>query len=396
MDSSVKKIAVVTDAPFCLYARIRRIAEILVGGDASVMIYAQGFLIEQSQAVTPEGMTLVTSSIPSGGIRKLAWHATNRLLPFTAYKKRNRELTKALLDFQPDIIHCVNVFNLEACVEVTRRLGCKMIYEASEYWPEHLFADQYGLSNSYASHLASVERDVAPRIDRFITVSEPFAEWYQSEVGMSSAQVVLNASMPQGDIVFRSDTGVDSGTLIRAVHSGNVMHNRNIDSAVRAIEQVDQVELTVIGSGAALPELIQLVSQLKLEDEVKFRKPVPHSEVIEMLSRYDVGLQLSDAQTRQTDGTIPNKLFDYFAAGLASIVVSTQGVRALEGIEDAALLIEDSKPETVADALRTLHDDRALLVHLQEHALLMSERYSRDKQMNQIKAIYEEFGVVFS
>ena len=104
---------------------------------------------------------------------------------------------------------------------------------------------------------------------------------------------------------------------LRAVFIGKIDNLRGLDMVVRALSRraARSVRLTVIGDGFDLPRIRALAAEEGVSDRISFVGWMPNTEVHAYLMRFDVGL-VPHAVNELTQTTIPNKLFDYMAAGV--------------------------------------------------------------------------------
>ena len=104
---------------------------------------------------------------------------------------------------------------------------------------------------------------------------------------------------------------------MRAVFIGKIDNLRGLDMVVRALSRppARSVRLTVIGDRFDLPRIRALAAEEGVGERISFVGWMPNAKVHAYLMSFDVGL-VPHAVNELTQTTIPNKLFDYMAAGL--------------------------------------------------------------------------------
>jgi glycosyltransferase involved in cell wall biosynthesis len=375
-------VALITDAPLCRDIRTQRTVEALDELGMTVSVFDQGFYKEQSRDMLGSRHDLISSTIPQVGLKKLFWHLGNRLSPMSAYSKRTKELRENLDSVKPDVIHCVNVFGLEAAERVATTSGVPLVYEPLEYWPSYLFSSTYRIRSSLGRYLANLEKKVAGQVSLLITVSPVMASNYES-LGFRESEVVFNANVPSG--TRKNPSPVHAP--IRIVHSGHVNRDRNVDAMIDACIKNPLVILTIQGDGPCLEEL---KLQAKGAKNILFKRFVPNEEVVASLSEYDIGLAGLSTGDGLADYALPNKIFDYMAAGLSIICTTSKSVASLKDSADFVTFVPNPIKDCFESAINDLARDPSLLEQKKHNALDASREYSRAAQKQHIKRIYQE------
>jgi glycosyltransferase involved in cell wall biosynthesis len=382
--SEPRSIALVTDAPYYLDRRAQRTAAVLQSLGLVVTVIDQGVSPEQSRRAALPNMRVISSPIPPGGFQRLAWHANNRLRPLVSYRVRNDWCLSQLKGFKPDLIHLINVFSLEAVSDYCRKRHASFIYETYEYWPEHLFSQEYHLSATLAHHLVEVERSAIVNAAIVITVSPLLSQWYRNNHKAQDIAEVLN--VPPDGLPISTSTAMHSP--LRLVHSGNVIANRNINTIIQALQFVPGLSLVIQGEGTAKNRLRRLSKRLCLEGRIRFKDSVNQKELSSSLSYYDLGLFTPDVDTMQAQGALSNKIFDYMAAGLGIVAFRTSALAALPDIDKFAVLVDEPSVDALASALNELAHDPERVSAMKSAALKASADYTDEQQRTKLAELY--------
>jgi glycosyltransferase involved in cell wall biosynthesis len=113
-------------------------------------------------------------------------------------------------------------------------------------------------------------------------------------------------------------------------------------------------KLDLVGDGRDLDEFRSASVRLGLrQDQVKFHGRLAHDQALAVVGRAHVGL-VPHRATPSWNSTIPNKLFDYMAAGLA--VVSSDAIPAARVVRDtgAGLVFRSGDGRDLAEHLLKL------------------------------------------
>ncbi len=135
--------------------------------------------------------------------------------------------------------------------------------------------------------------------------------------------------------------------------------------------QGGKVHLTVVGGGALESELRQQLGRRNLRDAVTLMGRREGSEMPEIYRQHDVFVSAS-----MQEG-MSNAMLEAMASGLPIVTTRCEGVDELIG--DNGLVVGDSRPETLAAAIRRLADDPALRRAMSAAARKKAESFGWDK-----------------
>lgn len=118
-----------------------------------------------------------------------------------------------------------------------------------------------------------------------------------------------------------------------------------------------------------------------LGERVSVLDPLPPDGLVEALGSYDLGIVFDRPATRNSELSLPNKLFEYLMAGLAVVVPRLEALGPLVEGERLGLAYAPGKPEALAEALERLATDGDLLRELRANARRLAlERYNAEAQ----------------
>ena len=142
---------------------------------------------------------------------------------------------------------------------------------------------------------------------------------------------------------------------------GFVTEIRGIDLAIRGINVLHsrrpdiKLKFDIIGIGAAVPDLKDLMAQFGLEELVTCHGWCDHDFVDELYEQCNVGV-LTYQNCPHWNHTIPNKLFDYMLAGYPVLATTVKPIARIVKATGCGVICDDESPESVANALELLID----------------------------------------
>jgi glycosyltransferase involved in cell wall biosynthesis len=307
-------------------------------------------------------------------------------------------VTPWILRLKPDLIHINDVYVLSAAVNAQAVLAKRgqpvpMVYDAHEYVAEY---PRWSVK-AQAAYIA-LERDLAPKFDAVVTVSEPIADAMEEDLRLPRRPVVVHnapdpeAAEPCPNDSIREAAGVGPGVPL-IVYSGVIQHQRNVPGVIKALPLLPEVHLAVICvPSTSVPlavALREVAHSLGVADRVHLVEPVAPTQIASFMSSADVGVDPMDRNWGQHAVCLPNKLFDYLHAGLAVAVSNNECERAFVAADNLGTIFDPGSTEEIAAAIRQALERRDEFV-ASARAAGVVERYAWKAQVARLIRLYQE------
>jgi colanic acid biosynthesis glycosyl transferase WcaI len=236
------------------------------------------------------------------------------------------------------------------------------------------------------------------RADRVVAIGEAMRERLE-EKGVDAGRLSVipnwvdtNAISPQPrDNEWSRANDLDARFVV--MHSGNVGHAQDLDSLIRAmtfLRDLDRVVVAVIGSGARHAELVALAEQLET-DAVRFLPYQPRETLSLSLSAADVHFV---GLARGLAGyVVPSRIYGVLAAGRPVIASAEEKSETAETVRVArcGVVVPPGRPDLLAGAIRDAHDGRYDLEEMGRRAReWVEEEASRDRAVARYRALLVE------
>jgi glycosyltransferase involved in cell wall biosynthesis len=283
---------------------------------------------------------------------------------------------------RPGLIHCKG-YNTMWVGVVARALGSTaVVYDANELWPDR------NLRPEPRWWLLACEYLFVRSAHRTITPSPGYAEVMARRYRIKSPPVVRNipAIRPPPDHRPRLARGEKI-----AVYSGGVTTGRGLEQLISALPHLDGARVRMVGGGhdSYRRELARLAERLGVGDRVALPEPVSVEEVIPFLASADVGVALIQPTCLSYELSLPNKLFEYIAAGLPILASDIPVIGAFVREHELGLVVSPDDPEEIAHKLGVLLDDaengsyRAAVERARQ-------QWSPERELGRLAAVYGE------
>jgi glycosyltransferase involved in cell wall biosynthesis len=262
---------------------------------------------------------------------------------------------------RPDAVHANDIATLIPGWVAARLSGARLVYDTHEYAVGVPYRKAV-----WAWLAATIERLLIGRCDAVITVSDGIAERLQDRYGLREKPTVVRNVPdlpPPGEAPdLRREMGIGEAPLV--LHQGAVAEGRGGGNLVRAVAEMDSAHLLFLGADGAFAEsLRELGVSAGLDGRLHFHPPVQLEELLSYTRQADVGVSMLEDTCENHRLALPNKLFEYLAAGLPVVVSDLPEMRRLVIERGVGWVTDSGNPDDIARVLAEAlgeRDDEAL------------------------------------
>ncbi|MBM3825002.1 MAG: glycosyltransferase family 4 protein [Verrucomicrobia bacterium] len=239
------------------------------------------------------------------------------------------------------------------------------LLEIRDLWPE--FAIDMGvLKNRFLIVMSRwLERFLYARATR-ILVNSPAYRDYLIAMSVNPAKIdhIPNGVDPDMFVPEAKGENIrmeyDLGDRFVAVYAGALGRANDLPTLLRAAERLKgdtNIVFLIVGDGMERPMLESWVGEKKLTN-VLFTGAQPKARMSDFLAAADVCLATLQA-IPMFKTTYPNKVFDYMAAGRATLLGIDGVIRSVMEQSGGGVFVPPGDPEAMADAVVRMRDDPA-------------------------------------
>jgi glycosyltransferase involved in cell wall biosynthesis len=249
----------------------------------------------------------------------------------------------------PALVHANDYNTMWIGIAAKLLCGSRVIYDCHELWP-----DRNGRPE-WRPWLLACEALFVRVADATVTTSPGYAEAIAKRYRVRPPVLVRN--IPRGWAPAPSRSAPRAGDAgPRTIYVGGLMPGRGLEQAIQALAYVPDGRLRLLGPGAEgyIVTLLRCAEQEGVSAQVQFEAPVHPAGVQAAIAGADVGLMLIQPVCRSYELTLPNKLFEYAAAGvpiLASDLPVIGPIIREQGLGEA---VPPTDIEQIAAAIRRL------------------------------------------
>jgi glycosyltransferase involved in cell wall biosynthesis len=134
-----------------------------------------------------------------------------------------------------------------------------------------------------------------------------------------------------------------------------------IESFGLVLKEYPQSHLVLVGTGAQLEHVKQIVKKQRIQDHVTLPGARGYEEIPIWFQAADIGvLPLTSEKIRRQQGCMALKLWEYMAAGLPVVATDLPTTPTAKLLADKALLVPPDEPLAMSNALSSLLQDTKL------------------------------------
>jgi len=236
----------------------------------------------------------------------------------------------------------------------------------------------------------AIERWIFPKLAHVITVNDSIANAYHQHYGIKIG-VVRNIPMPRelGPLPSRAELGLPRDRFILVLQGSGINVQRGGEEAVLAMRELPGALLLLIGGGDAWPVLERMVKEHCLQDRVRLLPRMPYERMMQYTRNADLGLSLDKDTNLNYRFSLPNKLFDYFRAGIPALVTDLPEVAGIVRKYGAGIVVPAPDPARVVAEVRALQADQARCASLREKAIFAAASLDGAREKETLKAVFK-------
>ena len=235
-----------------------------------------------------------------------------------------------------------------------------VVYDAHEYW-----YTKWSNKVIINSIIHWIERIGTPRCTHVFTVNHSIAERMAKHYSIAVPTVLMNVP---ADVPLQAPTLLTDNQPVELLYHGGYLPQRGLESLIAAMALVKaQVHLTLRGYGTIELALRAQVESLGLQTKVTFAPIVPMNQLVKTSTSCHIGIipfELGSAFYL----SLPNKLFEYMAAGLSILTNNLPEIAAIVNKHQIGAIYDSDDPMILAQAIDALVSDRKQLEQYRQQA----------------------------
>ncbi|MDG5467682.1 glycosyltransferase family 4 protein [Deltaproteobacteria bacterium IMCC39524] len=292
---------------------------------------------------------------------------------------------------KPDIVHVHDLNAIMIGYVVAKFTGAKLIYDSHELWSGSSSIIKF--PDCIKKPALFMQRFIARRANVNISVGGHVAKVLEEEFGVDKVHVIRNipelAKVEKKDL-FRKEFCIDADKTI-ILYQGAVAAGRGVETLVSAMPFVkDNGVLVFMGDGHIKQDVIAQVTEMGLCDRVFFHPAVAPAVLLGYSSSADIGVSPIEPICKSYELCLPNKLFEYIHAGLATIVSDLPEMAQLVETYELGSTFSNNDPKSLAVAINRYLDHPEVLSQAQRNSVAATKILNWENESTILEDIYRK------
>jgi glycosyltransferase involved in cell wall biosynthesis len=301
---------------------------------------------------------------------------------------------------RPFAFHAHDLNTAYAALAAARWTGAYLVVDFHEWFSEnvHWNADKAAwlpYDPNWKADLQALEARCLREASRTVTVCDSIADAMSAELGGHRPEVVRNIpslameqSRPYSPL--RAELELPPSCFL-LLWQGGTGPTRLIEPIIEALSAAPQCVFVIRGPSLDLygPAYIALARKLGVEERLILLPPVPSSDVVAAARTADAGIWTLPALCRNFTLALPNKLFEYLAAGLPILAAHHPEATRLLTEHNIGLTFDPYDPSSIADAINRLSSEPKLAVKFRENAAIALKKLNAGLEWQKLASLYD-------
>jgi glycosyltransferase involved in cell wall biosynthesis len=254
----------------------------------------------------------------------------------------------------------------------------KRVYDAHEYFSQ---LDEVISRPKIYRFWKKIERNMIFKFKDGYTVCDSVAEEFKKNYN-ANYKVVRNVPF-----LIESNEQIGSERVI--LYQGAVNKGRGLDKLALAMKNVN-AKLWVCGNGNFMEEMRSVVKANDLSGKVIFFGMLSPGELKKRTAQAYVAVNPFERTGLNQYLSLSNKFFDYIHADLPQVTMNYPEYKKLNDQFKIAELFDVLVPETIANSINKILDNKELYLQLKQNCLLAKQEMNWQKEKDKLLDIYKE------
>lgn len=308
-------------------------------------------------------------------------------------------MLEAALKYRPLAFHCHDLSTALIGLAAARLVGSRCVCDFHEWYSENVSWD--AAAQKYVPHPDSTrtmyqaaEALAMARADEVITVCNSIAHELEADYSVSgkSVHVIRNVpSLKRSDAVYpslRDSLQVKSDQVV-LLWQGGTGPTRLLEPVIKALALAPNIVFVIRGPSLDLfgDGYRKLAEEIGVGDRLHLLPPVKSADVVAASVGADVGIWTLPNLSKNFYYALPNKIFEYLAAGLPLICANFPEARAIVERYDVGVTFDPYDPKSIADAMIKM-TDQAFRSGCASNVGIALTELQADREWDKLVALY--------
>lgn len=314
-----------------------------------------------------------------------------------------RGLLQAALAHRPFAFHAHDLDTALVALAAARHTGAHMVCDFHEWYSENVTWSL--MRGAYRPHgwarkaaYRWLEQLCFRQASALVTVCESIASEMERTFGDGRLRVTVIRNIPSRAMrpsrrypPLKQQLGVPNDNFL-LLWQGGIGPSRMIEPVVEALAYARDCTLVIRGPEIDTygPGYARIAERVGASDRLILAQPVPSCDVVAAAHGADAGVWTLPNLCRNFTYALPNKIFEYLAAGLPVLVADYPEARRLVEGGQVGLTFDPYDPRSIATAINCLTGDMALRAQFAENTRTTLAKLDADAEWHKLVLLYDK------
>lgn len=293
------------------------------------------------------------------------------------YAEYNFRLFWFLLFKKMDAICAIDLDTILPCLYISRWKKIPRIYDAHELFTGlKEVATRPGVLKAWTK----IEKKAVPKFSLGYTVSESIANEFRNRYGVDYITI---RNVP----VLHEIPSRQPGEKF-ILYQGAVNEARGFENLIPAMKWIKS-KLVICGDGNFMQQLKHLIKEHDVESKVELMGMMTPEALRDFSPNAYIAVAVPENTGINQYLALPNKFFDYIHAGLPQVTVNYPEYAKLNNLYHVAVLLDDTGPEKIAEAVNDLLENPVLYKKMKENCLIARQELNWANEEKKLADFYQ-------
>jgi alpha-maltose-1-phosphate synthase len=281
----------------------------------------------------------------------------------------------------PLAFHAHDLNTCYAALAAARATGAHFVADFHEWTSENVHWDAFKVSwspypDDWKVELQALEARIMREASAVITVSQAIVEALAQELGQGRRatlicnipSLITEPTRPYQSLKQQLGLSEDCFVLL---WQGGTGPTRLIEPIIEALAFAPKCTFVIRGPSLDLfgKDYQAIADRIGASDRLILQGPVPSRDVVAAARGADAGIWTLPALCRNFTYALPNKIFEYIASGLPTLVADYPEARRMVESHEVGLIFDPYDPRSIAAAINRLIDEPELAQRYRDNTL---------------------------
>lgn len=302
-------------------------------------------------------------------------------------------------------LFALHAHDLNTCyvgLGIAKLTGAQLVVDFHEWTSENVHWDHAKggwapYRDDWKAELQALEARLMREASAVVTVCDSIADALALELGAGRRALVvrnipaLSARPTKTYPALKEQLGLPESQFV-LLWQGGTGPTRLIEPIIEALAFAPRCTFVIRGPSLDLfgKEYQAIADRIGASDRLILEGPVPSSDVVAAARGADAGIWTLPALCRNFTYALPNKIFEYIASGLPTLVADYPEARRMVETHKVGLTFYPYDPKSIAKAINRLIDDPSLAQTCRDNTITALTTLNAKSEWEKLVTLYDD------